>query len=95
MPKFAVIDGVNVINTIMCESKTIAEEITGKTCIEYTTEPAEAGGTYENMIFLQKKPYPSWVLNDSNNWVPPIPHPTDDKIYTWDESTINWVEVTE
>lgn len=51
MAKFAVIDGENVINTILAESKEIAEQITGKTCIEFTTESAEIGGTYINGVF--------------------------------------------
>ena len=51
MAKFAVIDGSLVINTILAESKEIAEQITGKTCIEFTTEPAEVGGTYSNGVF--------------------------------------------
>lgn len=51
MAKFAVIDGSLVINTILAESKEIAEQITGKTCVEFTTEPAEVGGTYSNGEF--------------------------------------------
>jgi hypothetical protein len=48
---FAVIDGTNVINTILAESKEIAEQITGKTCIEFTNELAETGGTYIDGVF--------------------------------------------
>lgn len=55
MAKFAVLDGNNVINTIIADSKEIAEQITNKTCIEFTIEPAEVGGTYSNGIFIPRE----------------------------------------
>lgn len=94
MPNFAVLDGKKVLNTIVAESKTIAEEATGKTCIEYTTEPAETGGTYENGRFIKIKPYSSWILNEEFNWVAPVPYPDDLlKSYYWSEETVSWVEL--
>lgn len=97
MPNFAVLDGENIINTVVAESISVAEEITGKTCIEFTNEHAEIGGTYANGIFIPRKPYPSWILNSSNTWESPVNYPKLDennpKIYSWDESTISWVEV--
>jgi hypothetical protein len=37
---------------------------------------------------------PSFVWNnDLQTWQPPIPYPTDDKNYRWDEETISWVEI--
>lgn len=53
MAKFAVIEGSLVINTILAESKEIAEQVTGKTCVEFTTEPADVGGTYLDGVFTQ------------------------------------------
>lgn len=37
--------------------------------------------------------YPSWVLNDSNDWEPPIPKPqaTSTHDYIWDEPTVSWI----
>lgn len=55
MTNFAVLDGENVVNTIVAESKTIAEQITGKVCVEFTIEPAEPGGTYVDGTFFKKK----------------------------------------
>jgi hypothetical protein len=99
MANFAVLDGQNVINTIVAESKAIAEEVTGKTCVQYTNESAEVGGTYVDEVFLQRKPFPSAVLNSDNQWEHPIPVPAFDeenpKNYAWDESVVNWVEVKE
>jgi hypothetical protein len=36
MGKFAVIDSGNVSNIIVADTKEIAEQATGKTCVEYT-----------------------------------------------------------
>jgi hypothetical protein len=57
---------------------------------------AGIGHTYDaiNDVFYAPKPYPSWILNQSTwIWEAPIPYPTDDKFYKWDEPTISWVEV--
>jgi hypothetical protein len=59
---------------------------------------ASIGGTYDfnNNVFLDKKPFNSWVLN-TNTWLwePPIPRPVDDEnIYVWDETTISWRKIT-
>lgn len=96
MPNFAVLDGENVVNTILADSKAIAEEVTGKTCIEFTTERAETGGTYIGGVFIPRKPYASWVLNADNEWEAPVAYPENDPenpvSYTWDESTTSWTE---
>jgi hypothetical protein len=93
MPNFAMIDGENILNTIVAESKEIAEEVTGKTCIEFTTEPAEPGGTYVNGQFIKRKPFPSWVLDSNSQWEAPVSRPANDKFYVWDEPTLSWIEV--
>ena len=46
----------------------------------------------EEDIFVIPKPYPSWIRSGSL-WNAPIPMPTDDKLYTWDEETLSWEEV--
>lgn len=97
MANFAVIDGENVINIIVANSLSAAEEVTGKTCIEFTTERAETGGTYVNGIFIPRKPYQSWTLNAKNAWEPPVAYPEVDennpKSYTWNEEITSWIEV--
>jgi hypothetical protein len=46
-----------------------------------------------NDVFYGPQPYPSWILNQSTwLWNPPIPYPTDNKRYFWDEPTTSWVE---
>ena len=44
--------------------------------------------------FIPPKPYASWTLDEATcNWEAPVPMPTDDKMYRWDEETTNWIEV--
>ena len=98
MANFAVLDGENVLNTIVADSKAIAEEITGKTCVEFSvTDRAEAGGTYVSGVFIPRKPYPSWVLNGSNEWEAPVVYPGAIGVigeigYIWNEETVSWIE---
>jgi len=59
---------------------------------------AGVGYTYDPTrdAFIAPQPFNSWALNeDTCQWDSPVPYPTDDKRYTWDETTTNWVEVTE
>ena len=94
MANFAVIEGTKIVNTIVADSKAIAEEATGKTCIEYTTESAEPGGSYIDGKFIQIQPFPSWTLNfNSYIWEAPVAMPIDEKSYRWDEATTSWTEI--
>jgi len=46
--------------------------------------------------FISPSPYPSWVLNDDDDWTAPIPAPDDvkdGKQYDWHEATQKWVEI--
>jgi hypothetical protein len=46
--------------------------------------------------FIPPKPFNSWVLDETTcRWKAPIDMPTDNKMYTWDENTVDWVEITE
>ena len=57
---------------------------------------AGIGFTYDRVkdAFIPPKPFTSWVLNeDTCLWDAPVAMPTDGKVYTWDEATVNWVEV--
>ena len=48
---------------------------------------AGVGYTYDenNDVFYAPKPYASWTLADTWQWVCPVTYPDDDKMYTWDE----------
>ena len=63
---------------------------------------AGIGYTYDKDrdAFIPPKPYASWVLDETTcRWNAPVAYPTDvgtpeaPKIYSWNEETINWVEV--
>lgn len=59
---------------------------------------AGIGYTYDagRDAFIAPKPYASWTLNeDTCHWEAPTPMPTEEgKLYTWNESTLSWDEVT-
>lgn len=45
--------------------------------------------------FIPPQPFASWILNENTcNWEAPIPYPTDGKKYQWNESTVEWEEIT-
>ena len=44
--------------------------------------------------FIPPKPFNSWLLDEATcQWQAPVPYPTDDKLYMWDEETENWVTI--
>ena len=59
---------------------------------------AGVGYTYDSQrdAFIPPKPYPSWTLvEETCNWTAPVAMPTDEKKYSWDEATTNWIEIKE
>jgi len=44
-------------------------------------------------VFIGKQPFPSWTLDENNNWQPPVSEPVDDKAHVWDEENTNWKEI--
>jgi hypothetical protein len=56
---------------------------------------ASTGGFYdaEHDAFYGRQPYPNWVVNQTTwLWEPPVPYPTDGKLYIWDQPTTTWLE---
>jgi hypothetical protein len=55
---------------------------------------AGIGFTYDeiNDVFISLSPYPSWVLDESFDWVAPIPMPTEGN-WVWNELGLSWQEV--
>ena len=47
-----------------------------------------------NDWFQAPQPFNSWTLDENAQWQPPVAYPTNEKLYTWDEETLSWVEVT-
>jgi len=49
--------------------------------------------TYDEVkdIFIQPRPFPSWVLDENNDWIAPLVQPDGD--WYWDEETISWKQI--
>jgi hypothetical protein len=45
----------------------------------------------ERDAFMPPKPFDSWILDEETcQWQPPKPYPTDEKAYFWNEETLDW-----
>ena len=58
---------------------------------------AGIGYTYDEDrdAFIPKKPFSSWVLNESTClWEAPVAKPDDGQRYFWNEETTSWDEIT-
>lgn len=56
---------------------------------------AGIGDKYDRVrdAFIGRQPFASWSLNEQTClWEPPVPMPTDDKDYRWDEFDLTWKE---
>jgi hypothetical protein len=98
MTNYAVVkDGV-VINTIVADSKDIAESVVGETCIEFEDLGILIGSTYDGTRFIDPQPYPSWTLNSEYKWEAPVAQPKgpeneDPTVrYEWNEEDSSWDE---
>jgi hypothetical protein len=57
---------------------------------------ASVGFTYdlERDAFIAPQPFPSWTLDeDTCLWNAPIEMPNDGELYTWDETTLAWINL--
>ena len=96
-----VITGIDETETIEgLDTETWYGNFRGQVC-KRTSYNSKIRGTYagigysydeEEDIFIAPQPFPSWIRSGSF-WNAPVPRPEDDKLYTWNESTISWDEV--
>jgi hypothetical protein len=59
---------------------------------------AGTGYTYDSVrdAFIPPKPYNSWTLvEDTCLWTAPVAMPTDGKVYSWDEETLSWKDISD
>jgi hypothetical protein len=55
---------------------------------------AGIGYTFDGVGFAAPQPYDSWTLNkETYLWEAPTPMPSDEKLYTWNEEDLEWVEI--
>jgi hypothetical protein len=101
MPYFARINTETneVVEVIRCDSKEWCDGRLGGTWFRtyYDTEGknyAGIGFTYHPAKdnFSAPKPYPSWTLDDTCTWQPPVSYPLGEKLYIWNEETQSWDE---
>jgi len=95
MATYAVIENGTVTNVIVADSQEIAEQVTEKTCLEYTEEAPlgigwfwlDAAGAY-----VSPSPFTSWTFDVANKtWVAPVEMPIEEgKFFTWNEETLSW-----
>jgi hypothetical protein len=58
---------------------------------------AGAGYIYDSVrdAFYAPQPYPSWVLDEETcQWQPPVPYPTDGGPHKWSEESLSWVAMS-
>lgn len=56
---------------------------------------ANPGFTYDEILdaFIPPQPFGSWILDEETcQWAAPVPRPDDDKLYTWNEDSLTWIE---
>lgn len=96
MANYAVIDNEKVVNVVVADSIETAEQVTGKTCIEYTEEAPLGVNWYWDATadaYIMPAPYASWIYNYGLKvWEAPTPMPTPEegKGYNWNEGTTSW-----
>ena len=104
MSHFAKINSSNVVTeVIVAEQDFINSGAVGDSFLwvqasynhNFRKQMAVVSGTYDktNDVFVQPKPFASWILDGSYDWQAPTVYPDDGKVYNWDEDTTNWVEV--
>jgi hypothetical protein len=61
----------------------------------YRKNYAGIGSTYDEDLdaFISPQPFASWVLDADCKWQAPVPYPTDDLMYQWDEEAGDWKPV--
>jgi len=106
MSHFAKIDSSNIVTeVIVAEQDFINSGAVGDSFLwvqtsyngNFRKNYASVGDTYDKTkdAFIAPKPYPSWTLVEATcQWTAPSAMPDDGKIYTWNEDTTAWVEVT-
>jgi hypothetical protein len=105
MAHFAKLDNNNIVeNVIVAEQDFINSGAVGDSFLWVQTsyngnfrgKYASIGDTWDkvNEVFISPQPFPSWTLDTDFTWQPPTLYPTDDLMYSWDEDTTSWVEIT-
>jgi hypothetical protein len=54
---------------------------------------AGVGFTYDADadVFVAPQPFNSWSLDENHDWQPPVPKPSGEMPYVWDEENLEWL----
>ena len=103
MSHFAKLDSNNIVTeVIVAEKNFINSGLVGDEFLwvqtsyngNFRKNYAGIGYIYDKTrdAFIPPKPYPSWTLVEATClWQAPVAYPDDGEIYTWDESTTDWI----
>jgi hypothetical protein len=92
MSQYAEIENNVVVNVIVADAEFIATQ-TDKNYV--LCSGGGIGWSFDGKNFIAPQPYPSWTLDENNNWQPPTPMPTDSKQYAWFERNQQWIKIVE
>jgi hypothetical protein len=88
---------VIVVDNDIADGAQFAHDLLGGVWVETYIDTAGKnyagiGYTYDatNNNFISPQPYPSWILDDNDDWQPPIPQPPAPPKTMWDEETQTW-----
>lgn len=87
MSNYAQIVNSKVVNVIVADAEFVAQSQ-----LDYVLlSRGGIGWTYDEQAnqFVAPQPYPSWTLDENNDWQPPTPKP--DGKYYWNEATQTWL----
>lgn len=108
MAHFAKINSNNIVTQVIVSEKDFIN--TGKVGDEFLwiqtsyngnfrKKYAKVGDTYDKVKdkFISPQPYPSWTLDENDDWQPPVARPTtiDGSYHDWNEETTSWDLVSE
>jgi hypothetical protein len=81
--------GINFLKTLFGQDKIYVQTSYNS---KFRKQYAGIGFYYDHNkdIFIEKKPYTSWILDNFNNWTAPVPKPDETKPYSWDENDRQW-----
>ena len=97
---FAQVDDNNIVTQVIVAGQSFVDSLGGK-WVETAMDGsirfnyAGIGYTYDSKAdaFYPPQPYPSWSLDATFKWQPPVAYPEDGKLYTWNETDKKWDEI--
>jgi len=97
---FAQVDDNNIVTQVIVAGQSFVDSLGGKwveTAMDGSIRAnyAGIGYTYDSKAdaFYPPQPYPSWSLDATFKWQPPVAYPEDGKLYTWNETDKKWDEI--